>query len=604
MKMRLFLILAWMALAIQTDFIYAAQGQVTKKSSTKSASSKTPPNLPENAPQLSTYDAARQYRLNYLRPLFCTVIFVNPAGGEPFRLGGSERDEKSPAHQKANMDSVSMPKEDAASMEDESFNYSLRRGKTVFNIHLKDGRVLSEFAFLNASARGTFSLYTSPTKIPSDSKQWKMAFNGVPFEDKKMFVKKFAPVEGQYIKIEFQTESNGKIAALKLYGSDYQLGFGLKKKSDLQQAAPTQDGEDPQTKTAPETNSETKPETVCMDVAGLHTNSRVIFATSGTEFGDANQVLSDSPEAGYLFGSFDRNPAMTVDFMETRELERMSIRMSAPEGELNIYTFDKLPGVEAIPPKPEAAVWYIPRQESVAGWMPISWNPRLFKKIQMGDDAPNLPPKGDAFWKWLKPISTLIVEKAGSHMRYAPVIEHGKGRFMTLRWSFADKDKADKRSPQPFVIHRIQAFAQVPVELAEPILCDIVQLTEPAPNLKAGISGKSGEGSAFKDHEKILLAGECMTIDDAGNLVIVQMADLPPHVAESIGQSLSESVEQSLTATVNDVVQAPLADGVSNQLLGEPVAPPMPMEIPDSSRDGNGGNSSDSSPPDVPVASP
>jgi hypothetical protein len=106
-------------------------------------------------------------------------------------------------------------------MEDDTVTCVLQAGETDFVIELPQTALLDRFTFLNenAVAQGELRIAVSNRRLRADSKEWTEVEGIVPFSHKRLFGVSLLGIEAKFVRLSFQVEKQGRIAALAGYGS-------------------------------------------------------------------------------------------------------------------------------------------------------------------------------------------------------------------------------------------------------------------------------------------------------------------------------------------------------------------------------------------------
>jgi len=105
-------------------------------------------------------------------------------------------------------------------MDDDTVSCPLQEGRTTFVIKLPATSLLDRFTFVNenAAAAGELKIAVSNYQLPAASGKWVPVDGGVAISHKRLFNLSMVGVEARYVRLEFNVEKAGRIAALGLYG--------------------------------------------------------------------------------------------------------------------------------------------------------------------------------------------------------------------------------------------------------------------------------------------------------------------------------------------------------------------------------------------------
>ena len=218
-------------------------------------------------------------------------------------------------------------------MDDDTLSCPLQEGETTFIISLAHTSMLDRFKFVNenAAARGELKIAVSYYHLPANSPKWVEVDGSIAFTKKRLFNLSMVGVEARYVKLSFNVEKRGRIAALGLYGAE-----------TLQRFAQRQHNISWVSQTVASKATSPRPEDrLNFNFANLYAKARVVYVSSGIAPA-ARRMIDDDTETGFRFSSSDPHPTVIVELAESERLNRVSARYQMAAGRMDVYLLNEL----------------------------------------------------------------------------------------------------------------------------------------------------------------------------------------------------------------------------------------------------------------------
>ena len=214
-------------------------------------------------------------------------------------------------------------------MDDDTVSCSLPEGETSFVIALPSTALLDRFTFVNenAAARGHLRIAVSNYRIPANSSKWTEVEGTIPFSHKRMFDLSMLGVEAKFVKLSFQVEKQGRIAAVGLYG-EQSLGQYASRQRHV-------------VRIANNFVSERPTDRINFNFANLYASAHVVHVSSGSVTA-ARRMIDDDPITSFQFAAADPHPTVVVELPETQQLHRVSALYDMRAGRLDVYAMNSL----------------------------------------------------------------------------------------------------------------------------------------------------------------------------------------------------------------------------------------------------------------------
>ena len=219
-------------------------------------------------------------------------------------------------------------------MDDETLSCPLAEGETTFVIKLPNTAQLDRFTFVNenAGAAGNLKISVSNYRLPATSAKWVEVDGSISFTRKRLFNLSMLGVEARYVKLAFNVEKGGRIAALGLYGGDTLERFALRQEQNEKQMTWLSRSASDRAR-----NVEDR---LNFNFANVYAKAQVVHVSSGAAPA-AGRMIDDDTETGFRFANSDPQPTVIVELAESERVGRVSAlyKMHAP-GRLDVYLLD------------------------------------------------------------------------------------------------------------------------------------------------------------------------------------------------------------------------------------------------------------------------
>jgi hypothetical protein len=217
-------------------------------------------------------------------------------------------------------------------MDDDTLSVPLSEGETTFIITLPTTSLVDRFSFVNenATARGELKIAVSNHHLSATSAKWVEVDGRIPFTNKRLFNVSMMGVEARYVKLSFNVEKSGRIAALGLYGDETLQRFA-QRQARLNWIANTS------------AVSRRREDRLNFNFANLYAKAHVVHVSSGPA-PSARRMIDDDSETGFRFSPNDPHPTVIVELAETERLNRVSALYEMASGRMDVYLLDELNG--------------------------------------------------------------------------------------------------------------------------------------------------------------------------------------------------------------------------------------------------------------------
>jgi hypothetical protein len=209
--------------------------------------------------------------------------------------------------------------------DDPTVGYALPNGTASLLISLSKVENIDNISFLNQGAKGDVTIATSNAKLPPDSPQWRQVSKQELTGDNVKA--KVGPSEAKYIKLTFNINEPGRIAALGVYSTPTVAAFTMPRarKSSVQDHSDTL-------------------ALISYNLTNVHAKARALYVSSGEDLKQANNMIDDQPSTYYTFAGNDASPVAVIDLGKVTTLRRISALYSPQQGKVDFYVLQSLPG--------------------------------------------------------------------------------------------------------------------------------------------------------------------------------------------------------------------------------------------------------------------
>lgn len=209
--------------------------------------------------------------------------------------------------------------------DDPTVGYALSSGTTTLLVSLSKIENIDSISFLNHGTKGDVTIATSNAKLSADSSQWHHLSrqNLTPNTVKA----KVGPSEAKYVKLTFNINEPGRIAALGVYSNPTVAAFTMPRarKSNVQ-------------------NRSDSLALISYNLTDVHAQARALYVSSGDDLKEANNMIDNQSATSYTFGVDDASPAAVIDLGKVTTLRRISAVYSPQQGKVDFYVLQSLPG--------------------------------------------------------------------------------------------------------------------------------------------------------------------------------------------------------------------------------------------------------------------
>ena len=223
-------------------------------------------------------------------------------------------------------------------MDDDTLSCPLQEGRTTFVIKLPSAALLDRFTFINenATAAGDLKISVSNYQLPAESEKWVDVDGHISFSRKRLFNLSMVGVEARYVKLAFNVQKAGRIAALGLYGGQSLESFSRRNLHVIREGAG-----DGFMRVSNKAARATLEDSLNFDFANVYARARVVYASSGV-FSGARRMIDDDTTTAYKFGSADSRPLVIVELAESERLHRVSAVYTMNSGRLDVFLLEEL----------------------------------------------------------------------------------------------------------------------------------------------------------------------------------------------------------------------------------------------------------------------
>ena len=295
-------------------------------------------------------------------------------------------------------------------MDDETLSCPLQEGQTTFVIKLPTAAQLDRFTFVNenAAAAGNLKISVSNYKLPATSPKWVDVDGNVSFTRKRLFNLSMLGVEARYVKLSFNVDKPGRIAALGLYGGETLERFALRQQQTSDQMA--------WLSTTVSGRAKGIEDQLNFNFANLYAKAQVVHVSSGA-VQTAQRMIDDDNETGFRFADSDGNPTVIVELAESERLHRISAlyKMHAP-GRFDVFLLNDLSesATDLAKHKPVASVTDDKGDGKAAGdfdphgarYVALRWTPADSSSTDRGFEIAEINAFGDM------PLAMLMLNEA------------------------------------------------------------------------------------------------------------------------------------------------------------------------------------------------
>jgi hypothetical protein len=148
-------------------------------------------------------------------------------------------------------------------------------------------------------------------------------------------------VEARYVKLAFNVEKGGRIAALGLYGGQSLQAYSQRNLHIVRKGR-TSATENAFTRVSNNSTAAVAMEdSLNFDFANLYAHARVVYVSSGSR-GTSSRMIDDDIATAFQFASNDRRPTAIIELGESERINRISAVYKMQSGRLDVYLLDEL----------------------------------------------------------------------------------------------------------------------------------------------------------------------------------------------------------------------------------------------------------------------
>ena len=213
-------------------------------------------------------------------------------------------------------------------LDDDTLSYPLPEGATTFVVSFPRVSALDRFTLVNenAAAQGDLTVAVSNYRLSAQSDRWNEVSTGTAFSGKRLIDLSLLGIEARYVKLTFNVEKGGRIAALGLYGGQ-----------SLQKFAARQRGAARITKAA----ARRLEDMLNFNFANVYARAQIVFVSSGSE-ALAKRMIDDDVITSFEFAPSDRQPTVVVQLADREKLHRVSAVYKMERGRLDVLLGEAL----------------------------------------------------------------------------------------------------------------------------------------------------------------------------------------------------------------------------------------------------------------------
>src|ERR1700736_5267134 len=208
--------------------------------------------------------------------------------------------------------------------DDPTVGYALSNGTKTLVISLSKIENIDSISFLNHGVKGNVAISTSNAKLPADSPQWHTVSQ--PDLTGDAVKTKVGPSEAKYVKLTFNVNQPGRIAALGVYSTPTVAAFTMPRPRKLN------------------VDHSDSLALISYNLTDVHSKARALYVSSGDDVKQANNMIDDQPSTTYSFAPADNAPTAVIDLGKGTKLSRISTLYSPRQGNVEFFVFESLPG--------------------------------------------------------------------------------------------------------------------------------------------------------------------------------------------------------------------------------------------------------------------
>lgn len=292
--------------------------------------------------------------------------------------------------------------------DDPTTGYQLSAGKSSLLVSLASIENIQSISFLNDGARGDLSIAISNADVPANSPEWREIATRKITDGP--LVAKIGPGEAKYVRLTFNVNEPGRIAAFGVFATPAVSDFTM-----------------PRPRKVSFDNDSSSFALINSNYTDLHVRARALYASSG-DLKQANKMIDNQPGSVYQFAAGDQTPTAVIDLGRERSLTRISAIYANQPGSVDFYVLDKLPMGSGDADQPAV---------------------QQIANVGQGAELPGTLKLSDQTLADLKSVGSVVSTNKG---RASINFPETKGRYVMLKWHPASV------SDENFSVAQVAAF--------------------------------------------------------------------------------------------------------------------------------------------------
>ena len=206
---------------------------------------------------------------------------------------------------------------------DDAISCPLKEGDSTFVIALPKSTLLDRLTFVNenGSAQGELRIAVSNYRLPAESPKWNAVDGSVHFAHKRLFNLSLLGVEAKYVRLSFHVENAGRLAEVRLRGTDTPENLGREESQILRISNPLA--------------SANRNDNLSFALTDLYTHSRIVYVSSGPS-SLATRMIDENPATTFRFSATDPHPTVVVELAPEERSQQVSA-LYKERGHLDVY---------------------------------------------------------------------------------------------------------------------------------------------------------------------------------------------------------------------------------------------------------------------------
>lgn len=197
-----------------------------------------------------------------------------------------------------------------------------------FVIELNDYFLVDRYTFKNFNAVGSLQVYYANALVRSDSEEWKVLTDPIPFDSEGYISARFDEVDTKHLMVVFDIVETGSIGIFGIYGD-----------MSLAETRIPRTREDAEEVVLESTTPE---ETTKFNFGSIHGGSRITHINTD-DTGSVESIIDDDVETSYQFPPDSKEDVVIVDMTEQQDVNRVSMLFESGPGVFDFYMTNDLP---------------------------------------------------------------------------------------------------------------------------------------------------------------------------------------------------------------------------------------------------------------------